>query len=260
MNLGRRPHIQALIDRAPSIESHTLAARKAPDKVDRSQIDFTPGLYDNDIYPNCTAVTTANHADAIAHLGGFGLRIDPRHVLTFFSQCTRLPDDPNVLIGCDGALLIDVMNQQGTKGFQIGSQELVGAWGSVIPDNRNMLALSISELGVGHWGVNLAEADQNMEVWDTQSPSSAGDPTPGSWGGHDLFGWDYTGLSDTDTVRLGTWGGWKRATWRWIQSRLDEAYVIAWRQLKPTTGNYWNGLDYDRLAAECASFNQYRNG
>ena len=90
-----------------------------------------------------------------------------------------------------------------------------------------------------------------MPIWDTDAPASAGDPTPGSWGGHCPIIWDYTGTADTDLVRLGTWGYWQKATWRWIRQRTQEAHAIAWRQLDAAGTD---GLDYERLMADAALF------
>jgi len=84
-----------------------------------------------------------------------------------------------------------------------------------------------------YFGVQLALADQASigAVWNADTPASAGDPTPGSWGGHCLDGWSYEGTGDADIVTLLTWGTTQRCTWRWLRSRLVEAHGILWPQL-----------------------------
>jgi hypothetical protein len=144
--------------------------------------------------------------------------------------------------------MLDVLRFQQRSGFDIGEQTpLVADFAVADPTDRRLLASIMARLGVGYWGVDLALADQLAPVWDVTTP---GDQTPGSWGAHCVIAWDYSGLGDTDLVTLGTWGRWQQATWRWVRTRLVEAYGLAWRQLMPATGVTWLGLDYDRLRAE----------
>jgi hypothetical protein len=105
--------------------------------------------------------------------------------------------------------------------------------------------------GTAYLGVNLAAADEVSNAWDINTPASAGDPTPGSWGGHCLLAWSYTGLGDEDVVTLVTWGSLLyTATWRWLASRCQEAHVVIWRQLMKPDGLNQAGLDYDQLRAD----------
>ena len=136
-------------------------------------------------------------------------------------------------------------------------EPLVADFATVDPADRAMLARSMASCGTIYLGINLAMADQTFgptTVWDTDAPAESGDPTPGSWGGHCVFAWDYSGLTDADVVRLGTWGGWQRATWRWLRSRADEAHVLIWRDLQTVEQRNFAGIDYDMLRAEALAF------
>ena len=135
---------------------------------------------------------------------------------------------------------------QAAHGFQANLQvPLVGLYATSDPGDLNALRMIATGAGSAYLGVDLALADQNAGTWDTDTPASAGDATPGSWGGHCLLAWDWTGIEDTDTVRLVTWGTFQAATWRWVRSRLTEVHGLFWRQLGDIPG-----LDYDRLAAD----------
>lgn len=252
--LGRLPHDPARLAKAPSLLAHPLAAQKAPAQLDRSKLPYQPGLYQNDDFPDCTAAAMANSASLIAALNGYDLKIDPVKVLAFFAACVGLPDDPAQLALSDGAVLLDVMARQASQGFDIGPQLLVGGFVSVPQDQREVLANCMARFGAGNWGVALSVSDQNMPIWDTIAPASAGDPSPASWGRHNLVGVDYTGLGDTDLVSLATWGGIQKATWRWVLARVEEAYAVIWRQLAKADTHFWTGLNYDQMMAESAAF------
>lgn len=68
---------------------------------------------------------------------------------------------------------------------------------------------------------------------------------------HNCLGlWDWTGIEDTDTVRLATWGMLQRATWRWVRSRMVECHALTWRDI----GGAIDGVDYDKLKADITTF------
>ena len=171
-------------------------------------------------------------------------------VVDFYAQSTGYnPLDPAT---DKGGVMAVVLASQQRSGFYIEDRDipLEGAWGTFDPQNRDLLRVAIDVIGPVNLGVSLALSDQSMDIWDTDAPAEAGDPTPGSWGGHALMIWDYTGTADTDLVRLGTWGEWKQATWRWVASRAVEAHGIAWQRFGPAE----RGLDYEALLADAALF------
>jgi hypothetical protein len=232
-----------MLAKAPQLGVHRLATKRAPTRIDRSSIAFTPGMDDNNILNDCTAVSVANCARAAAALHGYSIDIPTTKVVGFYSQSTGYNGTPGTDLG---GVIARVLQSQAQPGFDIGGQApLIGAFGTFDPQDLNLMRVAMDEAGIVDLGVALSISDQNMEVWDTIAPASAGDPTPGSWGLHSLFGWDYTGLADDDTVRLGTWGGWQVATWRWVRARADEGHSIAWRQFGVAPS-----IDYDRLVAD----------
>ena len=223
MRFGRLAHDPVAL---ASVPAHRFGAVPPPAKLDRSGIDFTPGLYRNDALPDCTAVALANAARATAALNGYQLVVDPTTVPAFYAACVGVSDTDAAMSATDGAVALDVLARQARDGFDIGPQRLYGQSAAVDVGARSDLAGGIARY-VGYWGVVLHDRDMQTvgDVWD------AGPSDGPVVGGHMVMAWDYTGLSDGDTVRIGTWGAWQRATWAWVRARLDEAYGVAWPQL-----------------------------
>ena len=241
--LGRKPHDPAAVARVPS---HRFGAVPPVPRLDRGAATFAPGLYANDTLPDCTAVALANAARGIAALNGFDLVLDPARVPEFYGACVGDPPD---LAATDGAVMLDVLARQAAAGFDIGPQVLHGLYATLDTRSRPALANGMARLGAGYWGVTLRERDmEGNAVWDVQDGRDDGDVA----GGHAIVAWDYTGLGDGDTVRLGTWGTWQPATWAWVAARLDEAYGVVWRQLERADGTFYSGVTADSLVAEIA--------
>jgi hypothetical protein len=240
---GRLAHDPATFAAAPA---HRFGALPVPAKLDRARYGLVPGLYNNDTDPDCTAASLANYARAVALLNDYDLVVEPGAPLAFYADCIGNPPD---LAATDGAAMLDVLAHQGAVGFPIGPQSLVGRWGAIDPKSRSALASGIARLGAGWWGISLYERDMEMPaVWDVQPGRDDGALVAR----HAVIGWDYTGLQDADTVRIGTWGGWQPASWAWIAARLDEAYALVWRQLERAAGTFYAGVTADGLIAELA--------
>lgn len=210
-------------------------------------MDFVPQMYRNDVLPDCTAAGLANAARGIAALNGFGLVVDPGLVAPFYASCVGCPDNDADMEATDGVVLLDVLARQAAHGFDIGPQVLVGQSGTV-STSRTALALSMARLGVGYWGVTLHDRDMQTvgSKWDVVSGRDDGPIV----GGHCVIAFDYTGLGDADTVRIGTWGAWQAATWAWVEARLDEAHGLVWRQLARADGSFYAGVTANGLIAE----------
>jgi hypothetical protein len=241
--LGRMAHDPMAVARVPS---HRFGAVPPPPRLDRGAVAFEPGLYANDSLPDCTAVALANAARGVAALNGFDLVLEPASVPAFYGACVGNPPD---LAATDGAVMLDVLVRQAVRGFDIGPQILHGLYATLATRSRSALASGMARLGPGYWGVTLRERDMDRAaLWDVQDGRDDGDTV----GGHAIIAWDYSGLGDGDTVRLGTWGAWQPASWAWIAARLDEAYGVVWRQLERADGTFYCGVTADGLVAEIA--------
>lgn len=231
--LGRLAHDPVALAAAPG---HRFGVIPPPKSVDRGAINFQPRLYHNDTLPDCTAVALANAARGVAALNGYELVVNDELVPAFYSACVGNPPD---LGATDGAVMLDVLQRQAQQGFDIGPQRLFGAFGTIAVKSRAALALGISRLGAGYWGVMLRERDmQEAPLWDVQDGRDDGAVV----GRHALIAWDYTSLADEGVLRLGTWGAWQEATWAWVAARLDEAHGLVWRQLARADGSFYTGL------------------
>ncbi len=180
--------------------------------------------------------------------------IPTQSVLDLYSEaCGYVPGNPAT---DKGGVEVDVLTYQAQRGFEATAQTpWVGLWANLEVGDLNLLRTVMARLGVGYLGVNLAVADQQAVggVWDTQTPASAGDSTPGSWGGHAVCIWSYRGTADTDLVEIVTWGTLQLATWRWVRSRMDEAHALVHPQML-APGLDWAGIDRDRLVADVDSY------
>jgi hypothetical protein len=249
--LGRLPHDPAALARAPSLAVHRFAAMPPPPRLDRSAIEFQPGLYGNDHLPDCSAAGLANAAGMVYAINTRSeLAINPDKVPLFYAQCVGCEPTDAAMMATDGAVLLDVLMRQWQSGFDVGLPvKLVGIPG-VLPLKRPVLASAMTRLGHAYLGVTLLERDmEQAAVWDVQPGRDDGAVV----GGHCLVGWDFGGLGDGDTIRLATWGGWQPATWQWLAARLDEAHACVWRGLAANTG-VDIGVDADALEATLQSF------
>lgn len=252
VRLGRKAHNPARLMLAPQISSQVIAALpKPPTCLDRRSVPVVPALCYNDQQPDCTAVALLNYLLAFTGLlGEPRLNYQKDAVLSFFAACVGLPPWATFdqIAQTDGAEMLTVLKQQHDQGFDCGDGNLYhGDFGTFDPHDLNAVAAIVNCTGGLNTGVDLALSDQRSEIWDTDTPASVGDPTPGSWGGHDLLLWDYEGWGETDLLTWFTWGIRKQSTVRWFKSRVAEVHGMVWQQCMPASGKTWLGLTYDQL-------------
>ena len=240
--LGRLPHSPEQLEATPK---HLFGDILPPSILDRRNINFIPGLYKNDICPDCSAVGIVNAARAVAELNGYDLVVVEQNVLNFYASVVGCAPTLAAIEATRGAVLINVLNKQSISGFDIGSQSLVAGWKAINHTSRIALANGMNQFGSDYIGVTLYERDMETigKTWDVVPGRDDGNVV----GGHCVICFDFLGLSDSDIVRIGTWGSWQNVTWSWLYNRIDEAYVMAWRQLVRASGTYWNGMTPDIL-------------
>jgi hypothetical protein len=223
--LGRLPHDPVRLAEAPR---HTFGAMPPPIRLDRSHMDYTPGMYGNDTYPDCTFVSLTNAARVVAQTHRFSLNVDATLPLKDYADFLGDPPD---LESTDGAVMQDVLDWQAKTGLNIGPERLFGVAKTIDLTDRRALALAVWSLGHIWLGVTLFERDMENNAshkpWDVQDGRDDGKVE----GGHAVNVWDYLGLGDSATGRLGTWGDWQQFTWPWLMARADEAHVLTWAQL-----------------------------
>jgi hypothetical protein len=223
--LGRLPHDPVRLAEAPR---HTFGAMPPPVRLDRSHMDYTPGMYGNDTYPDCTFVSLTNAARGVAQTHRFVLNVDQSLPLKDYADFLG---DPSDLENTDGAMMQDVLEWQAKTGLNIGPERLFGTAKTIDLTDRRAVALAIFQFGHLYLGITLLERDMENnaagKVWDVQEGRDDG----AVLGGHAVNVWDYAGLKDGDTARLGTWGAWQPFTWAWFAARASEAFAVTWAQL-----------------------------
>ena len=209
--LGRLPHDPVALVRMPSLADQRLASFAPRPVVDRSEVEFRPGLYHNDTLPDCTAAGLANAASAVAALNGFQLAIVPEKVPQFYAACVGCAPTFAAMEATLGAVVLDALNRQAAHGFDVLMQSPLVGLHAVIPHKRSAIANAIDRLGHAYFGITLHQRDMGeAPVWDVGDGRADGDAV----GGHVVVGWDYAGLDDGATLRLCTWGRFQKATWR----------------------------------------------
>lgn len=242
VRLGRAEHQPDKLARAPRFIPY--ATMIPPSTLVRDYAAITPGLYQNDVLGDCTAVALANAARLFSRVNvGADIPIEPDSVPRMFAHVVGW-QDMATLANCTGTQIIDMLAYQELHGFDIGQQVDLVAQFAVSHDLSPFAIASImATFGVAYLGVALSVADQTATVWDTGVKFPNGDPARGSWGRHALVAYGYDGLGLDDHVMLGTWGVWQPATWRWLIEATDEVYAVMWRQLMAAdTQAAWQGM------------------
>ena len=246
MRLGRLPHNPLAVALAPQLAAHRFGAFAPPPKLDRSHIDYQPGLFRNDVLPDCSAAGIVNAASAASALNGSALAIDPATVPPFYALCAGCEATDAAMEASDGAVLIEVLQRQLRDGFPVGTQTPLVARFAVVRPDRIALANAMVRFGSVYAGVTLHQAEMEWPaVWDLGDSAVVG--------GHCVVFFDYTGLGDADTVRVATWGMLQDVTWRFIEERTDEAYVLLFGRELARADGIDLGVSDDQLDAELAA-------
>lgn len=241
LRTGRLPHDPVAVAAAPQ---HLFGADRPPDRLNRSLLDWKPGMFGNDTLNNCTSVALFNHARGVEWLQAQAqLAVVPLAPADFFAECAGDPPD---LTTVHGLVALNVLARAGEHGIPAANQRLYSQYG-VVQRNRVAVARALNRLGGLYVGVTLhdRELQGGAGTWNTY-----GDPGPVD-GGHMVNVWTYEGgLGDDATVYVGTWGYWQPVTWAWLEARTAEAYGLVWRQLARGDGSYLDGLTAEGLVIE----------
>jgi hypothetical protein len=234
---GRNPYRPEQLAQFSQWHTHRVALERAPDKLDRSHVLWKPRMRLNDELSNCTCAGLANNLEAAAMIEGWDIDIPDPKTKTLYGLSCGYDGTPAT---DNGGIEADVLLWAMQHGFDTGGQVAFVPDTLVIdPQDLNGIRMATLRGGTAYLGVDLAPADLQPGVWDTVGRT--GDSTPSSDLGHCLLSWDWTGVEDTDIVRLPTWNGHQPATWRWFKNRIREAHAVLWRQV----GNVAAGIDYD---------------
>lgn len=251
---GLLPHNPVVLARSARLEAHPINKWSAPATLKRDKVKYRPQMFRNDQIGDCTAAGLGNAALAISALNGSTAIVLEPSVVNLYSATSGY--NPKVAGSDRGAVLADVLAYQYSQGFHTGAQLLVGPWATFSGLNRNLFGCALDKLGVAILGVALSQHDmaaaENGDTWDADVKQDSIDP-PGSAGLHCLLAFDYDGMKDDSILHLPTWGMLQPATWRWVESRVQEAHVVVWRSMQQASGVNWNGVNYDQMEMEALS-------
>jgi hypothetical protein len=207
-------------------------AAPPPATLARPLDSWTPGLYGNDVLPDCTAVSLANAARAFAwtHFGADSV-VEDGKPQRFYAQVIGKPDaDEAQLSATEGAMVLDVFGLAQSHGVDVGQEIPLVPDFRAFPVSQAGIAWAMARCGCAYLGVDIYLSDENAptgETWDVS-------PTQSSLvGAHAVIAYAYAGLAPADLVWIATWGTWQAVTWRWILERTRESYAVAFRQLMP---------------------------
>ena len=238
MKLGCLP--AKTLPRQPMLTGAHMMASLPPARLIRDHIDPSPRMLGNDAVSDCTSAGIGNALRATSALGGYQTDVTDDNALMFYEESAGYRGTPET---DNGSVETEVLSYALRNGYLTESGTFYPLWGST-DTGRNSVALLMATLGVAYLGVSLSTTDMdNVARSGADTVLRLDNGIPGSAGGHCLLAWDYTGLSDADTVTLLTWGMKIRATWSWLDSRIMEAHGLLFPQLTAPTGLYPTGDD-----------------
>jgi len=228
MRTGCLPHNKALLATLPVVH---FGAEPVPANVPTPTCSVMLGR--NDVDPTCVPTALANAANLFCYKMRTGELVVPDSaILKLLAEAIGQPDATEAqLAACDGCEPLAAYGIAETQGWDIGEQVPIVPNLRVLGQQTRLgIAAAVARLGSCPVAVMLYESD--MEAF---SPQGIWNAPPGGdvEGGHMVCVGGYSGLEDSDTVAIATWGTWFPATWDWLHSRLQLALAVGWRQFMP---------------------------
>lgn len=223
--------------------SYTIATFRVPPSVVRSHAVSEWGMMANDKMGDCTAAGWGHLKLLRSTLAENPERMSDEDVIALYIAVTGAEGaafDPKTGSNDNGCVELDVLNY-------LRKSQAIGAYMAMRPQNLNHVQYGISAFEGVYMGASLPLAAQEQDVWDLPADQPAVDKfTPGSWGGHCMIAVDY----NADGVTFITWGDTKKATWRWWNAYVDEAYAIISPDMFNGAKPAPSGFNLDQLTAD----------
>lgn len=243
LKLGRKPGV--VYDRRTLQLSRVMGALDMPVAprvftIAAAQTSFP--LFANDRYGDCTCAAHGHRILAEERSSQqHEVTLTEKDVLAVYSAVTGFsPEDPST---DNGAYCLDVLNYMRKTGMgreRDGTPHTIGAFAQVRLSDHDQIRRATRTFGGAYVGAGLPLSAQAGvgRVWDEVD---AGDV--GSWGGHCMYvrGWT------PDGPVFVTWGQNQKATWKWWDAYVDEAYVVISEDYLRGGKTTPQGLDVGRL-------------
>jgi hypothetical protein len=119
-----------------------------------------------------------------------------------------------------GAIELRVLKYWRKHGFA-GGKHKISAFASVDPTSKTLMMDGLYLFGGIYTGFALPLTAQQQDVWEVPPGGPVGRGALGSWGGHAVN----IVQADARGVTVITWGARQRASWGFVRTYCDEAYV-----------------------------------
>ncbi len=203
-------------------------------------LPFTP--LGNTQYGDCAEAGYAHQVQVWCDRAGHPFVPDDTETLGAYSAITGFnPADPSTDQGTDMLSACQFWKATGLGGHQVYAYlSLQMAQWAI----REAIAL----YGGCYIGLALPLSAQGQAggVW---AVTTGPDAEAGSWGGHCV---NLTGY-DQDMLWCSTWGALQAMTWEWLETYLDEAFVLLSRDWLRASGQSPSGLAWGALQADLAN-------
>lgn len=242
--------------KAPRIDSRTLvmarytaALAPPPASCDLTSRITDLQMFDNDQLSDCTAAGYADSLQSLTSEAGDPFIPTLDEVITFYEGSTGY--DPKKPSSDQGGIELDVLNyarQTGMGGRKLQAYATLGKHSSGFFSNswQHDIARAVYYFGLAYIGLALPKNIQSQGN-DWQFVSTHGDGAPGSLGGHCVIIVAY----DSVGVTILTWAGFYKASWKWINTYMDEGYALFMNEiLDPKTGKSPAGFNAAQLLAD----------
>lgn len=251
LKLGRRPlrPTPRALAFGDYLDPELLAS--LPEAVDGLAESLAWPLYGNDAIADAPCAAAGHLLQAWAAAGG-GERVPSQGEI---EACYWETGEPAASSGSPGSAQDNGRTSLAVLAHWVSAGiagERVLAFARIGRGDADELRAAIALLGGAYLGIALPLSVQAQPVWDLIGDGQSGNARPGSWGGHAVaaVGYDISGL---DTFSIVSWGGALRATRRFVEAYVDDAYAVLSPVWLEAHGGAIEGLDVERLRDDFAA-------
>lgn len=223
---------------------------------------ITFGMYLNDSLPDCTCAAVGHLEEVYSMRAGAAETPTDAAVKDLFDYSGKLQhlseNDGRYMAG-DNVGVLDCWKQRGFRQAD-GSLEKITGYAAVKTDDLSEMTVAGYYFGGLSIGVALAELHEYQWEWYTSrgklprwstslrfpdGSRNLGDPTPGSWGGHEM---NITARRTDGWIAI-TWATRVLLTDGFIAKYGDEQYAVLSPDQMKSSGVSFTGLDLTKLEA-----------
>lgn len=200
-------------------------------------------MLDNDKYGDCVEAGYAHQVQIWGDRAGMPVvPSDAETVAAYTAIAGFNPADPSTDKGTDILTALGYWKSTGMGGVQID------AYAALNPRDQAQMSEAIAWYGGAYIGLQLPISAQG-QVGHEWTVTTGKDARPGSWGGHCVPVCGY----DEKQLWCVTWGALQPMTWQFMQTYVDEAYVLLAHEWIEASGESPSKLAWGQLLADLAN-------